>query len=126
MFANGVSLGYTNRLGLWAGGAFHIYLYGDRLNLRDLIDALRGDNHLMDQVRAANEQRVARMPERRKIRKVDRAHGEFTHCVGSSRRKVEDAEDEMAAVDAADYPCTRDDTTSGDLLLHGLVGPKLE
>ena len=126
MFANGVPLDEIKRCGRWVSDTLRIYVYGDSLNLRDLSYALCDDNHLLDQIRAANEHRVTRMPERRKIRKIDRAQGEFSHCVWGRCVKLEEEYSDVTPMSTEGYPQTRADTAFDEVLLRGAVGPKLE
>ena len=58
LFANRIDLDTIRRFGRWRSGAFHVYLYGDSLNLRGLSSALCVEENLMDQIRTTNDSRV--------------------------------------------------------------------
>ena len=125
LFANGGPLEEIKRFGRWASDTFHIYLYGDSLNLRDLSYALCGDNHLLEQVRAADEHRINHMPGRRKIRKIDREQGDFSHCVGGMTGERDDESDQATRSEHS-TPRTKNSTAFDEQLMQGLVDPKLE
>ena len=58
LYANRIDLDTIRRFGRWRSSTFHIYLYGDSLNLRNLSAALCKENNLMGQIRTTNDSRV--------------------------------------------------------------------
>ena len=124
LFANGIALGEIKRFGRWIGDTFHIYLYGDTLNLRVLSSALCTDNQLLDQIRTASDQKINLMPERRGCRKSKRGGEEFESRVGGAQSDyvVRTRQDRSECRKAE----SRSRETFGEELLHGLVDPKFE
>ena len=128
LFANGIALEEIKRFGRWVSDTFHVYLYGDTLNLRVLSSALATDSHLLDQIRTANDHRRDLMPARQTNKKRKENQEEFSFRVGgaTSEYMVRTRADRMLANVGRKGREPLFHETFDDEILHGLVDPKIE